>query len=365
MGRFGVRDIGGVRVMDGVRGMVWRLGEWVESHIFLVRSSSRFCHKMMVEYGGLEVLIRLVRTRGDSKTQPMAMDSLLLLASRALEHGSECCSESLPYLVLQGQSRGSSGSLWGAPVTSENRTCTDDVPRTPPCRQYYCRYIDTDHTPFDTVAIIHGDGASGTFPVHQSVLTEMSEMFAVMFSGRYQESNCGVVTIKGIRPLVFCSVLHFLYGCRWSCPEAMAAVLGQEMDDVTTSSNDMSDLERFSLLANEHYIEAITSQFSDAEGRIVMGHCLRVLACAKRFLLPGLSAECEQYLGTLLCPGVVVPLFQFSELHSSGYLSTRCIHCLLRMPHTQLKRTVFQKLLDSSDSEEAITLLQRLIVCSR
>ena len=300
----------------------------------------------------------------------MAKDSLLLLAFKALGHGGERYSDyhCMPRLNQSKVPPSLPPLSFGASEAAVNGTCRRDVPEHPPTF-HYCTYMDTDHSPFDTVAIVQGDHASGVFPVHRSVLVETSEMFAGMFSGHYQESNGGAVTIKGVRPLVFSSVLHFMYGCQWSCPRVMASVLSEE-DDVpvrtpTTPNWDILDLEHFSLVINEHYIQAIVSQMEGEEERVVMGHCLRVLACAGRFLLPDLIAACEQYLGTLMCPGVVVPLFLFSGLHGSSYLRTRCIHCLLRMPHTVLKRTVFQGLLDSDDGEEAIALIQSLIVCSK
>ena len=227
--------------------------------------------------------------------------------------------------------------------------------------------MDTDHDPFDTRVFVqsHG-GGSGTFLVHRSALVEMSEMFAAMFSGHYQESSCGAITIKGIRPSVLCSMLHFMYGCHWSCPDAMTTVFDQEMASSMQSivhTDSIDDLEQFSLAINEHYIDAIISQLDEGEGgTVVTGHCLRVLACAGRFLIPDLIAACEEHMDAVLCPGMVVPLFQFSELHSSGYLRARCVHCLLRVPSSDLKRTVFRELLDSSDGEEAITLIQGLIM---
>lgn len=307
----------------------------------------------MVEYRGLEVLIRLVKTRGSSSTHSMAIDSLLLLACRCL---------GLDSVPLHDQQHPVSCCLTPedpTPPSSQDMTQRDLI--IPPY-QHHCRYMDTDHDPFDTRVIVQSNGTSGTFLVHRSALQEMSEMFAAMLSGRYQESSCDVITIKGIRPSVLCSVLHFMYGCHWSCPEVMATVLDEETAAVTQSTDSVADLEQFSLVVNEHCIDAITSQLSEREDGIMMGHCLRVLACAGRFLIPDLIAACEGYLDAVLCPGMVVPLFQFSELHSSGYLRARCIHCLLRVPHTDLRRAVFRELLDSSDGEEAITLIQRLII---
>lgn len=94
----------------------------------------------------------------------------------------------------------------------------------------------------------------------------------------------------------------------------------------------------------------------------IAAHCLQVLACAGRFLLPTLMAQCEHYFAaSLLSPSNVVPVFHFCRLHQCCCLAESCLHCVIAMPHSELRSEVFAELLASSEGTSVLEMIEALL----
>ena len=223
-------------------------------------------------------------------------------------------------------------------------------------RQPRCRYRDYDHTPFDYMVKLdrHGTETSGNgseteqvkLPTHREVLSEASEVFAVMLGGHFLESASSEVYLKGVQPQSFLSLLHHVYGCGWQCREGhMTSELGSH-----DTSHDQDD-------ASATLITAITSTFELQLAAEVL-HTLRCLATASRFLLDSMRQSCERHASLFITTATVVPMFLFSRLHGCVWLSEECMRTLLSLPHS---REPLLQLATSSEGPAALNILQNLL----
>lgn len=332
---------------------------------------------MMLSYQGLEVLVALVKEEEGGELQKEATDSLLTLAGSMQKAGRRRNSrhpEEAHSLACRPKTE---LSRWW-PVGEEGEL---QAPPIAPGTKSFCKYQDSDHCPFDLVIHISTSSASVHLPAHRAVLAESSEVFAVMLGGQYRESQDSEIHIRDVHPIAFTSLLHHSYGCGWLCPRVLEEVLHSEEsnagascqdskgnvdmesgEDPALSSSEYSDAGSASISAmTDRVIEKVVSNFEFLEDRQSARHCLRVLAVASRFLFPGLCSQCEVFASAYLTPLNAVELFHFSELHHSRYLSQHCIHCVVGLPHSKLRRKVFSELMGSSEGAAAMKRLEAML----
>ena len=320
--------------------------------MFYVFRSPASCRRMLLKYSGLHHLTSMAKmtyeengekieeegneessaTEEEKKkevTQSMAIAVLLSLAQnfnklpnlkRKLSGSSIDQSHSSSMLPAKQQRRGS---------FSEPTPCTSiALPLTAPSS--FCRYVDTDHTPFDLIVMTSYKERKQSFSVHRRQLRESSEVFNVMLGGSYRESSSMQINLHDVLPTAFESLLHHVYGCCWNCT-------GKKLNlDLEQSSEEVAAI--FSNLLSSHS----SSQGSD------MLRTLEVFACANQFFIPGLVAECEMRLVASISPDNLVPLFVFSLLHDSETLAYNCVTHLINISSSILQRNLLKQLLMQS-----------------
>ena len=262
-------------------------------------------------------------------TQSMAITALLSLAQNCSKHpnlkrklsGGRAWSidrsHSSPVMPAKRQRRGS---------FSEPTPCTS-IAFVLPASSSFCRFIDTDHTPFDLVVVTSYKESKESFAVHRRQLMECSEVFSVMLGGGYRESSSMQIHLQEVLPTAFESLLHHVYGCSWNCS-------GKRLNLQSEQSSEE--------------IRAIFSTHSTNQDDIMM-RTLEMLACANQFFVASLVADCEMRLTASISPDNLVPLFVFSQLHGSETLARSCVTHLINLPSSSLQRNLFKQLLQSSD----------------
>lgn len=331
----------------------------------------RVCQKLMVDYGAFQVLWDLLMPmeEGQSEQWEMAVDSMLALGHnlnvqqvprhrrRYSNIPPELQPRKFPFSRLDCSFKDLSLSETGLIAQS----ITED---TTGCRQTQCRYMDTDLHPFDLTIILHSpSGQKVKVQAHKSTLMEESDVFHVMLAGSYRESSCGEIHLHSIAPCGFLSVLHHMYGCGWQCREVLNMVASSGRRESTSGMSCIggealregtSDLlyETTAILLQE-----IADTFQEREEKIRTEHCLQVLACAGRFLLPDLITLSEHAAAKSIQPGNMVAMFHFAQLHQCFCLAESCIRALVTIPHLQLRTQVFRDLVSSAEGEAALQII--------
>lgn len=372
---------------------------------FLNYRSHSVCQKMLLGYGGLRNLNLLAQginvdremvTDASSETsqdvtetsangadfeavhlQPMAISALLFLAchcsrqvpprKRSLSLTSEDVPETSP---PRKQARRNSPSLQSWTSTGGIHLAVAHHPvvaaaLSPSPSLQVCRYIDSDHCPFDLILCV--DGGRHPFPVHRTVMMESSEVFSVMLGGRYQESSQDKVQIQQVPMAAFEALLHHVYGCAQNCRGGDHAV-------PLSGSRRCSCLKHRQLVADtsgessqtpaeeppdpvDELVRAIASPLSPPEQGAVL-ETLQTLICADQFFVPALVHQCEQRLSRHITSDNLMPMFLFSQIHHSHFLARRCIWCLVSLPQSSKQVEVFKELLLSPEKESFLEMIQ-------
>lgn len=303
----------------------------------------------MVGYKGLQVLTDLASSEEREEQQMMAIDSLLTLAQN----------------VGRGHKRRGSFEEEGPPPAKRRRLdpSPTDTSLYFSAAPSHCKYRDSDHCPFDLIIVVGNAENTTRLPVHRSCLMESSKVFAVMFGGQYQESSLTEIYIKDVPPLAFKSMVHHAYGCGWPCPSVLDKILHSETpcSDVTQDCDPVGEVADLTSRLTQPVVEEVVASFDFLEDRRQARHCLQALACASRFLLPELCAQCEYSAASYLTPTNVVAMFHFSQLHQSLYLAERCLRLVVALPHSELRRRVFRDLLSSPEGPEALEMLRACV----
>ena len=327
--------------------------------------SPRVCQKLMMDYGAFQVLYELLQGDSVAESWEMALDSMLALGhnmhtQQVPWHRRRYCSlppdlplqaRKFPFSRLDCSFKDlslSEAALLPADVANDGAATT---------ARSYCRYMDTDFHPFDLTIILHSSlGHTVRVQAHKSTLIEESDVFRVMLAGSYKESSCGEVHLHSISPCGFLAVLHHMYGCGWPCKKVLHAVAnrwGRE-DGSTMEEDSQQDLLS---LTTDALLHEIVSACQDMEDADRTEHCLQVLACAGRFLLPDLITLCEHAAAKALEPGNVVAMFHFAQLHQCFCLAESCIRALVSIPCLQVRTDVFRELLTSAEGEAALQII--------
>lgn len=323
--------------------------------------SPRVCQKLMVDYGAFHVLSELLKDEGDADAWEMALDSMLALGHNmhmqqvpchrrrfsALPPEMQVQVRKFPFPRLDFSFKDLSLSKMGllSPQCATNKVGVAECPQT------YCRYLDTDFHPFDLTIILHSpSGQTVKVLAHKSTLVEESDVFRVMLAGSYRESWCGEVHIHSISPTGFVSMLHHMYGCGWQCSRVMGMALAGTGRSETPRPDMLSE-------TTEVLLQEIASSCQDGEERERAEHCLQVLACAGRFLLPDLITLSEHAAAKALQPGNMVAMFHFAQLHQCFCLAESCIRALVSIPQLQLRTDTFRELITSSEGDAAIHII--------
>ena len=326
----------------------------------------------MLSYQGLEVLTSLVMGEDGGDLQTAATDSLLALAQNVQKAGKKRNSRQ-----LEDTNRPTAELSKWWPASEERVASELQVPPITAGTKPFCRYHDSDHCPFDLMVHVSHSTTSLHLPVHRTMLAESSEVFNVMLGGQYRESQDSEIHIQDVHPIAFTSLLHYTYGCGWLCPTVLEEVLhssdedGQDVrknidtesgEDPALSDGDCSGTGSISISTmTDSVIEKVVYSFEFLEDRQSARHCLRVLAVSSRFLFPGLCSQCEAFASAYLTPLNVVEVFHFAELHQSRYLTQHCIHCIVGLPHSELRRKVFRDLVSSSEGVTAMNTLETML----
>lgn len=314
----------------------------------------------MVDYGAFTVLCELLREETNLEQWEMALDAMLALGHNmhmqqvpryrrrysVLPPELQLQARKFPFSRLDFSFKDLSLSEPGllAPCGSGKEDPTV-------CRMAQCRYLDTDFHPFDLTMILHSpSGQIVKVPAHKSTLVEGSDVFRVMLAGSYKESSCCEVHIHSISPCGFLSVLHHMYGCGWQCKEVLIASKRGKGRTATPQPDLLSE-------TTDILLQEIASACQDREERDRTAHCLQVLACAGRFLLPDLITHSEHAAAKALQPGNLVAMFHFAQLHQCFCLAESCIRVLVTIPHLQLRTKIFKELLTSTEGEAALQII--------
>ena len=336
----------------------------------------------MLGYKGLQILSDLA-VKEELETQAMALNSLLALVKNVQKLS---CKRSFTVPEEDSTPMRKRVRLDCSPSSSTEEvvlphyTYIAEAPN-----KVFCRYHDSDHCPFDLTIVVSSNHTTVQVPVHRSILSESSDVFSVMLSGHYKEALCSEVYIREVPPLAFMSLLHHIYGCGWHCPVVVEEVLKSESVNndcelvTTTHSRDCSssdDAGSSNLGVNTEALEeSFTASAVDAATEVMIkevsrctrdhqsaAHCLQVLTCAGQFLLPQLMAQCQHHFAAfLLCPSNVVPVFHFARLHQCCCLAKSCLHCVVAMPHSELRREVFGGLIASSEGTSVLMMIEEFL----
>lgn len=325
--------------------------------------SPRVCQKLMVDYGAFNVLCELLKQEASvEQLWEMAVDSMLALGHnmhvQQVPRHRRRYSTLPPQLQLQARKFPFSRLDFSFKDLSLSETgllplCGPNQGETRGCQVAHCRYLDTDFHPFDLTMILHSpSGQIVRVPAHKSTLIEESDVFRVMLAGSYKESSCCEVHLHSISPCGFLSVLHHMYGCGWQCKKVLNVVASQAR--ASRAETPQPDLlsETTDILLRE-----IASACQDREESGRTEHCLQVLACAGRFLLPHLITLSEHAAAKSLRPGNVVAMFHFAQLHQCFCLAESCIRALVTIPHLQHRTNIFKELLTSTEGEAALQII--------
>ena len=313
---------------------------------------------MMLSYGGFQELAALACSEDNVDLQYMALESLLVLAvnSQQTTPITRRGSFTMDTPSSCKRSRAMSGGFPEVELACALKQFTEtDVS----CDRSYdqirptCRYLDTDHYPFDLTIVVHGpEGGVARVPVHKSILIESSDVFRVMLHGEYSEAASSEVLLKDLPPLAFVSLIHHLYGCGWLCVD----VFNHPLLDVPHVPTD-----GLSTLVTRHILKSITSHHPCVEESVRAEHCLLTLMCARRFLLQELSTLCQHAAVQFVTPSNVVDMFLFSRIHKCYCLSESCIRVVMAMNHCQLRTDVFRDLVMSCEGEAVLGMLRLFI----
>ena len=327
----------------------------------------------MVDYGAFQVLWELLKPteEGDSELWEMAVDSMLALGHnmhvqqvprhrrRYSNIPPELQPRKFPFSRLDCSFKDLSLS-----ETDLLAQCAPSTGDTTSSRQTRCRYMDADLHPFDLTIVLHPPSGPGVkVQAHKSTLMEESDVFHVMLAGSYKESSCGEVHLHSIAPCGFLSVLHHMYGCGWQCREVLNMVASSSRREATSGVSCVGGeawrVESSDLLSQTTAIllQEIAATCQDREEGVRTEHCLQVLACAGRFLLPDLITLSEHAAAKSIQPGNVVAMFHFAQLHQCFCLAESCIRALVTIPHLQLRTQVFRDLVSSSEGEAALQII--------
>ena len=227
-----------------------------------------------------------------------------------------------------------------------------------------CRYIDSDHWPFDLVISVDSEqSANGThhFPVHRSILAESSEVFSVMLGGAYQESTLNEVHLREMVPSVFNTYLHHVYGCQWPCRESKGKELTASYMENFEANIDgfLGNYNKGNLYSCSLMKEIVRSLDSPSHKNQVI-HYLSVLECANRFYMPSLIERCESVLSSLVTGDNLVPMFIFSSMYGSLCLSQKCISVLISLQNTARQCGILKELLETSDGQECFKMIENI-----
>lgn len=316
----------------------------------------------MVDYGAFQILCEVLKDASKEEAWEMGVDSMLALGHNmhlkrvpqhrrrysALPPELEAQARKFPFLRLDFSFKDLSLSDTAVPPQYCSEANSDSK-----LALTYCRYIDTDHRPFDLTMILHSpSGQLVRVPAHKSTLMEESDVFRVMLAGSYKESSCNEVHIYSIAACGFLSVMHHIYGCGWQCKAVLDEVCRANKKEVRTLQPHSDFLSE----STDVLLEAVTSACRE-EDRCRAQHCLQVLACAGRFLLPSLITLSEHAAVKYLCPENIVPMFHFARFHQCFCLAESCIHTLLGLPHLKLRTDIFKELLTSAEGEAAVHII--------
>lgn len=204
-----------------------------------------------------------------------------------------------------------------------------------------CYYRDHDHRPFNT-SILLDDGS--VYHIHKEILMEISDVFNIMLSGGFQESNSMRVKLQKISGPTFESLLHHAYGCGFNCNSRIAVATCEEEYD--------------------KMIDEIVSVFNEKEElKVSVTNCLKVLICANQYFIPSLLLSCQKEIETrYLTPHNIVPVFIFSQIHQCENLSKKCIHLMLSLGPCDMQSDVFKRLVLSSEYEKFIEMVGNIFV---
>lgn len=330
------------------------------------------CQKLMVTYGAFQVLCDLMKQEEAGDLQEMAMDSILALGHNMHTHQvsrhrrQQCSVLSSPFskrfppkldFSFKDLSLSDSEVLPFYGHESKNMDECQPV-------KTYCRYLDTDHNPFDMTITMHTTlGRLVKLPVHKATLMEESDVFRVMLAGDYREASCGEVHIHSVPHCGFLSVVHHVYGCSWQCKAVLAEVMRGnreeeegERSQMSTSTTQQTGDDMLSE-ATDFLVKEIMAGCKSKEEALRAEHCLQVLACAGRFLLPELILLCEHTVVRYMEPANMAPLFHFAQLHQCFCLSESCVRAMVSMPHSHQRTKVFRDLVTSSEGESALQII--------
>jgi hypothetical protein len=332
----------------------------------------------MVDYGAFQVLCDLLKAEGNTEQWEMAVDSMLALGHNM--HVQQVPRHRRRYSNIPPQLQPKKFSRLDCsfrdlslsePSLAKAQGVAGDTGDT--VEHAHCRYMDTDFHPFDLTLILHSPlGREVKVQAHKSTLMEESDVFRVMLAGSYKESSCGEVHIHSISPCGFLSLLHHMYGCGWRCKEVLKMAvaswgreggwneermdsgggmgMGMEENAVAVQPDLLS--KTTTILLGE-----IAAACPDKEERDRTKHCLQVLVCAGRFLLPDLVTLSEHAAAKSLQPGNVVAMFHFAQLHQCFCLAESCIRVLVTIPHLQLRTQVFKELVTSTEGDAALQII--------
>ncbi|XP_061444366.1 armadillo repeat-containing protein 5 isoform X2 [Rhineura floridana] len=239
----------------------------------LICRKDSLCHKLLLDHSGLRLLLGALVRDPDPHFAFYALDSLSLL--------------------LGSQAPGS------APLSSPalKRPRLDP---SPPCS--YCRLMD------EGKADVHFQLDSGaTVPALRRAVSEASEVFCAMLRGGFAESCRTTVTLCGVSPDPFLTLMHFLHGCR----DKPCSVLGVP----------------FPLALAEE-----------------------ILMVAEQYLLPELQslvddAVCRDFL----CPDTIDKVYCLGEQQNRPHLLRRCAaYTLQEVAKPTCQAAVLAKLLQST-----------------
>lgn len=310
----------------------------------------------MLSYGGFRELTSLACSEDNVDLQYMALESLLVLAVNSQQATPTKRRDSFT-MDTPFTSKAMSGDFPTVELgCALERFCETNVSRDRSCDQVQptCRYMDTDHYPFDLTIMVHGpEWGVARVPVHKSVLIESSDVFRVMLQGEYSEAASNEVSLKDLPLIAFISLVHYLYGCGWQCGDVFNHPLfgGPHLPT-----------DGLSTLATRHIIKSITSHHNPCvEERVQSEHCLLTLVCARRFLLPELSIVCQHAAAQFVTPCNVVDMFLFARIHECYCLSESCIRVVMAMDHCQLRTNVFRDLVMSCEGEAVLGMIRLFI----
>lgn len=295
----------------------------------------------MIKNGGLKMLCDLLVSENDDQVLAKVVSSLKSLSSSTglMLHASTKLSSTENYLENQAQMGKRKLDIETASDESRSKCPKLDVtsPSDSDCDFVgiddgsSCKYYNNHHGPCDIKFQVD---SGEQIPVHPSILSSMSEMFAAMLSSNYKEGSMPVIPMQQVSLNVLTCVIHHGYGC------------------TLPNSFDQEDTE------SPRVCRHLQTIFDSSKLKSRFQFMIELLAIADRFLMAKLKCLTEKLLVSLAAESNIVSLvLSAAHYHSKILCGFGLRFLLLKVSDLENQFHAFREIFRSHDRCKLLDIL--------